>query len=152
MDVQSLSYHKLFERDLTKLREEIGLYKNDNQLWAIKAEIKNSGGNLALHLCGNLQTYIGLILGGYEYTRDRLYEFSAKHLPREKVIDEIDQTKKVVLSTLIKLSTEELEKKYPKEELGFPMTNAYFILHLICHLNYHLGQINYHRRLFDIGT
>jgi hypothetical protein len=29
------------------------------------------------------------------------------------------------------------------------MTLGYFLIHLYGHFNYHLGQINYHRRLLD---
>ena len=45
------------------------------------------------------------------------------------------------------LKAEDLEKPYPLEVLGYPMTTGYFLIHLYGHLNWHLGQVNYHRRL-----
>ena len=53
----------------------------------------------------------------------------------------------IVISTLANLSDEDFAKTYPIEVFGQPMTTGYFLTHLATHLNYHLGQINYHRRL-----
>ena len=41
----------------------------------------------------------------------------------------------------------EIEKLYPDEVFKEPMTTGHFLIHLSTHLGYHLGQINYHRRL-----
>ena len=48
----------LFERDLQKLKTEIELYKDEDNLWLIKKGIDNSAGNLCLHLIGNLSHFI----------------------------------------------------------------------------------------------
>ncbi len=137
----------LFTRDLQKLKEEISLYTDENKIWEVKEGIHNSGGNLCLHLCGNLQHFIGGVLGESGYIRNREAEFKLKNISRTKLLDEIDATLAVVIDTLEQVSKKELEKEYPLHVFGEPINTAYFLLHLAGHLNYHLGQINYHRRL-----
>jgi uncharacterized damage-inducible protein DinB len=138
---------RLFERDILRLKEEIMAYTDDEQLWCIKAQISNSGGNLGLHLMGNLQHYIGKVLGGADYTRDRPAEFSRKHVAKNDLMRELERTLRVVRSAILSLSDEQLEEPYPEKVFDQPMTVKYFLLHLLAHLSYHLGQINYHRRL-----
>jgi uncharacterized damage-inducible protein DinB len=139
----------LFTRDLNKLKAEIEAYQNEEALWKTDKSIANSAGNLCLHLVGNLNTYIGAQLGNSGYIRQRDLEFSLKDIPRSELIEQIEKTIGVVNSILVKLSAEDLEKEYPIEPLGYTMTTEYFLIHLYGHLNYHVGQINYHRRLLD---
>lgn len=143
------SLPSLYNRDLNKLKSEIETYQNEEALWKTDKSIANSAGNLCLHLVGNLNTYIGAQLGNSGYIRQRDLEFSLKDIPRSELIEQIEKTIGVVNSILVKLSTEDLEKEYPIEPLGYTMTTEYFLIHLYGHLNYHVGQINYHRRLLD---
>jgi hypothetical protein len=141
------SIRTIIERDLNKLEQEIGLYPSEETIWSISGEIKNSGGNLCLHLCGNLQHFIGAILGKTGYVRNRDHEFSAKGIPRSQLIAEIQQTKKSVGNTLGSLNPSVLLTEYPVKVFEAAMTTQHFLIHLTAHLEYHLGQINYHRRL-----
>jgi uncharacterized damage-inducible protein DinB len=143
---------KLFERDLNTLEREIGLFTSEDDIWKIDGEIKNPAGNLALHLCGNLQHYIGKILGGSDYNRNRNNEFAAKNIPQSQLISEINKTKVHLIQTLKNLDTKSLQTEYPEMVFDHSMTVMYFIMHLHAHLNYHLGQINYHRRLVAART
>ena len=140
----------LYNRDLQKLKVEIESYQNEESLWKIDKNILNSGGNLCLHLLGNLNTYIGAELGKLGYVRQRDLEFSMKDIPKTELLEKIESLIEIVDSTLATLSEEDLKKDYPTEALGYRMTTGYFLIHLLAHLNYHLGQINYHRRLLDI--
>ncbi len=141
------SFIKLFERDLVKLKDEINLYKDESDLWTVKNEIKNSAGNLCLHLIGNLNHFIGAVLGKTDYVRNRNYEFAAKNIPRKDLIDQIEQTIKVVKETLSKISENDLKKDFPIKFNDHTLTIESMLLNIVTHLNYHLGQINYHRRL-----
>ncbi|MBY0427106.1 MAG: DUF1572 family protein, partial [Cytophagales bacterium] len=94
---------KLFQRDLTRLIQEIEQYPNEADLWKTKHLIKNSGGNLCLHLVGNLNTYIGKELGGTMYIRNRELEFSNKDIPKHELINMVKDTLEVVTQTLDKL-------------------------------------------------
>ena len=140
---------ELYERDLNKLKDEVLKYNNESDLWKMGGEIPNSAGNLTLHLIGNLKHFIGTVLGGTAYVRDRDLEFSDDSVPRDLLIAGILETQSVVKETFSKLSAEDLEKTYPIEVFGRAMSTEYFLVHLATHLNYHLGQINYHRRLLS---
>lgn len=141
---------QLFERDLSKLKTEIEQYESDEQLWMTAGDVSNSGGNLCLHLCGNLRHFIGFVLGGSGYVRDRDLEFSDTGITRDELYVRIDATLDEVGAGLAKLSPDDLEKEYPIDVFGHPMTTGYFITHLATHFSYHLGQINYHRRLISV--
>lgn len=137
----------LFERDLSKLEEELLAYENQADIWKVIPGISNSAGNLALHLCGNLQHFIGAVLGKSGYVRNRELEFSNKDVPIEEIIQLIGNTRRVVLTTVAGLGQDELEKEYPEVVFSTTMATGDFLVYLISHLNYHLGQINYHRRI-----
>lgn len=148
MIIESLK--SLYNRDLNKLKLEIESYKNEESMWIIDKNISNSAGNLCLHLVGNLSHFVGAILGNSGYIRNRELEFSLKDVPRAELIQQIESTIKVINSSLDQLTELELQNEYPLEALGYKMTTEYFLIHLMGHLSYHLGQINYHRRLLDL--
>lgn len=144
------SVKSLFTRDLNQLKKEIESYQNEDSIWKIDKSILNSAGNLTLHLVGNINHFIGAIIGNSGYVRNRELEFSLKNIPRTELIEKIEKTIEVVNSSLEKVLEEDLKKEYPIQALGYPMTTEYFLIHLFGHLGYHLGQINYHRRLLDV--
>lgn len=137
----------IFERDLVKLETEIAAYETDEQLWVVRGEIKNSGGNLALHLIGNLNHFIGAILGETAYVRNRDAEFDTKTGTKAEIIAKIKETIPVVSSALGKLTAEALVKDFPVQKHDETRRVDFMLLHLFGHFSYHLGQINYHRRL-----
>jgi uncharacterized damage-inducible protein DinB len=141
---------KLFLHDLEKLKTEIASFKDEKKVWEISGDIKNSAGNLCLHLCGNLQHFIGAMLGNSGYVRNRDAEFSKKNVPIRELVAEIELTAKAVKLTLGSLSNAKLSEIYPSNIFGEGTTTFMFLIHLATHLNYHLGQINYHRRLLDL--
>jgi len=140
---------KLFNRDLNKLKNEIQLYSDEANIWKVDKLITNSAGNLCLHLVGNLNHFIGNVLGDSGYVRQRELEFSLKNIPVIEMTKQIDETIVVVEDALNRLTIEDLEKEYKIRVFKETMTTEYFLVHLTTHLEYHLGQINYHRRLLD---
>jgi len=139
----------LFQRDLEKLKSEITSYKEENKMWEVTGDLSNSAGNLCLHICGNLQHFIGSVLGISGFKRDRDSEFSRKNVPVEEMQKDIDETIVNIKKTLMEFDESKLEEPYPINVFGNEMTTGFFLAHLTTHLNYHLGQINYHRRLLD---
>lgn len=140
----------LYQRDLNKLKMEIGAYQNEENLWKTDKNISNSAGNLCLHLIGNLNHFIGTHLGNTGYVRQRELEFSLKDIPKAELIEKIEATTTMVDSVLNQLPEAAMEKEYPLVVFEDKMTTGYFLIHLLSHLDYHLGQINYHRRLLDL--
>ncbi|SEH35502.1 DinB family protein [Chryseobacterium culicis] len=143
------SIRSLFNRDLNKLKTEIEAYQNEKNLWIIDKSIANSAGNLCLHLVGNINHFIGAQLGNTDYVRHRELEFSLKDIPRTELIEKIEATIAMTDSVLPQLSDEDIKREYPLIVFESKMTTDYFLIHLVAHLDYHLGQINYHRRLLD---
>ena len=139
----------LYKRDLEKLQVRNRATTETRALWKIDGEITNSAGNFCLHLIGNLNGFIGAELGKSGYVRERDLEFSTTGTPRVELLQSVDETIAVVDSSLDKITPEQLEENYPKIVFADKMTTGYFLMHLATHLNYHLGQINYHRRLLD---
>ena len=137
----------LFEKELDNLTEEIKAYEQDEQLWKMADGISNSGGNLCLHLTGNLQHFIGATIGESGYIRNREAEFKLKNIPKQKLLEEIENTKRIVPDTLEQVSKKELDSDFPIQVFDEPLTTEYFLVYLLRHLSYHIGQINYHRRL-----
>jgi hypothetical protein len=138
-----------FEKDLNKLTTEIQLYQNEENIWRAEKNIANSTGNLVLHIVGNLNIFIGKEIGQYDYVRNRELEFSQKNVPKQLLIDSINDTIRMVKDSLISLKEEDLKKEYPIMKFPEVVSTEYLIIHLALHLTYHLGQINYHRRLID---
>ena len=138
---------KLFDLKLIKLSAELSLYADEKLLWKNPEGINNPGGNLCLHLIGNLNHFIGGVLGKSGYIRQRDEEFILKGIPVKELQQEIETVRKMVSQTIYNLSNADFEAIYPINVFGSEMTTTYFLIHLTGHLNYHLGQINYHRRL-----
>lgn len=138
---------KLFDLQLSKLSAELSLYADEKLLWKIAPNISNSGGNLCLHLIGNLNHFIGAILKNTGYIRHREDEFTQKYIPVKVMQTQIEETKQMVKNTIETLNQSDFDKIYPLNVFGTEMTTTYFLIHLTGHLNYHLGQLNYHRRM-----
>jgi uncharacterized damage-inducible protein DinB len=143
------SLRSLYSRDLNKLKAEIEAYQNEENLWKTDKNIANSAGNLTLHLVGNLNHFIGTHLGNTGYVRQRDLEFSSKNIPQAELIEKVKASAAMIDTVLSQLSDDDLKKEYPLVVFENAMTTDYFLIHLLAHLDYHLGQINYHRRLLD---
>ena len=139
----------LFDRDLDRLLQELKLFRDEAHLWQTTGTIKNTAGNLCLHLVGNLNNYIGKNLGNLPYTRDRDAEFSRRGVSRQTLIEMVEETKQRVHASLTAMQTKQLDDTYVENVMGYEMTTRYFLLHLVAHLSYHLGQINYIRRALE---
>ncbi len=143
------SLAELFTRDLTKLKDEINAYDDESKLWVTAKEINNSAGNLCLHLVGNLKHFLGTTLGNTGFVRNRDAEFTQKDVPRAELVKGIDEAIAAVKTTLASLDEKDLAKPYPIDFFKKEGSTAFYLLHSSTHLNYHLGQINYHRRLLS---
>lgn len=140
-------FDRCFTKDLNSLAKEIELCDEETILWHVPPRITNSIGNLTQHLIGNLNHFIGATLGETGYIRNREAEFSERYFTKAQLIAELEKTSKMLENVLGSLTNEQLEKVYPYETFGYSMTANHMIVKLAGHLGYHLGQINYLRRI-----
>jgi hypothetical protein len=148
--MNSKDLNQLLQRDLSKLIEELKAYSDERNLWRIDQGINNSAGNLTLHLIGNVKQFFGLDLAGIAFERDRDSEFVPSKLSREDLLKELEELKKLIDQALLSMDPKKLGDQSIHSFLGHSMTVGYFLIHLYGHFNYHLGQVNYHRRLLDL--
>jgi hypothetical protein len=138
---------QLYARDLRRLRQQIAAFPDTESLWRTAPGVTNAAGTLALHLEGNLREYIGRQLGRIEYVRDRPLEFSARGMDQRAMGERIAAVAAVIPGVIQGLSEEVLASAYPADILDTPLTTRQCLMHLNGHLNYHLGQIDYLRRV-----
>ncbi len=139
----------LYERDIRKLIEEINSFKNEENLWKTYGTIKNSSGNLALHIIGGLNYLIGATLSHTGYVRNRDQEFTNKGIDRKLIVEQLEELIPMINKTVNQLTPEQIESPYPKFFDKEDSTNSYVLTQLLLHLNYHLGQVNYLRRFLE---
>ncbi len=140
-------FARCFTKDLDSLAKEVALCDEETLLWYTAPGITNSIGNLTQHLIGNLNHFIGATLGETGYIRNRDAEFSERYLSKSEMLAKISETSEMLEKVLGSLTNEQLEKTYPYETFGYSMTANHMITKLASHLGYHLGQINYLRRI-----
>ena len=137
----------IMARDLRAARREIESYPDEATVWKAAPGTTNPGGSLARHLAGNLRHFIGAVLGSDGYVRDREAEFSGTPMPRSDVLGELDAAVATVEAVLPTLSPEVLAAPFPAAVGGHTVNTQDFLIHLTAHLSYHLGQLDYHRRI-----
>lgn len=137
---------KFLLRELRSLRRELELYPDERLLWALPPGFPNSAGTLALHLAGNLQHYIGALLGGTGYVRNRDAEFAQRDIPRETLYEQIAAAEEAIRSTLPGMDDDRLSQPFPEAIRDHFLETGDLLLQLTSHLAYHLGQVDYHRR------
>jgi hypothetical protein len=134
-------------RDLGALRRELEAYPRESDLWVRPDGIANPGGALARHLTGNIRHFIGAQLGGTAYVRDRAAEFADRTTPRATLLAEVDAAIREADAALRALPVSRLAEPYPLEVGGVRLATDRFLTHLLTHFAYHLGQLDYHRRV-----
>ena len=136
----------LMERELENVIQEVELFPDDELLWATLPGVANSCGNLAIHLAGNLQHFVGMHLGQTGYVRNRPNEFSQKSGTRAEVVAEVRRAIDVVGRVVPKLTDDEWAARYAEDVGGVPQETGPFLMHLASHAAFHLGQMGYLRR------
>lgn len=137
----------LLLREVAAFERELDLFPDEAAIWQTPPGIPNSAGNLALHIAGNLQHFIGAVLGGSGYVRDEEREFSARSGSRADLIQELRKAASAVTTVMPRLTDEVLQSIYPSSVIpGRQIQTLRFLLHLCAHASFHLGQLGYLRR------
>lgn len=134
-------------RELGAIERELNAYGTEEQVWALPPGLPNSAGTLALHAAGNLQHFVGTVLGGSSYVRDRDAEFARRDVPRSELIAELQRAADVVRRTLPSLDAARFAEVYPLPVANRRVNTGEFMTHLATHLAYHVGQLDFHRRV-----
>jgi uncharacterized damage-inducible protein DinB len=137
---------RVLTRELEAFAREVELFPDDESLWRTVPGVTNSAGNLALHVCGNLKHFVGAVLGGTGYVRERPAEFATRAGRREDVARQLRETAEVVAKVLARVPESTLAAPYPEAHDGVQLPCGRFLLHLSVHLAFHLGQAGYLRR------
>jgi uncharacterized damage-inducible protein DinB len=145
--MQTADLKTIMARELRALAREVQAYPDDASVWRTFPGITNSAGTLVLHLAGNIQYYIGTKLGGGGYVRDRQAEFARRDVPRRELLAEIDRAIAALEGTLSRVNDQTLAADFPEPVGGKTLRTGEFLLHLATHLGWHLGQLDYHRRM-----
>jgi uncharacterized damage-inducible protein DinB len=137
----------LYSREIEKLKNEVLAFESDDLIWRTPDTQVISAGNQCLYIAGSLQHYIGNIIGDSGYIRNKEAEMKAKNISRERLLEEIENMRQVVVDTLEQVSKTELQKQFPTNEFEEPVSTEFFLIHLLRKLSYHLGQISLLRQL-----
>jgi hypothetical protein len=144
---QLVALAAILDRDLAALRREVEAYPDERDLWREVPGVPNVGGTLVLHLTGNLQHYFGARLAGTGYVRDRPAEFARRNVPRPELLREIDAARAAVKAGSTGVRTAQLAADFPELVGGSRVKTGDYLVHLAVHFAYHLGQLDYHRRV-----
>jgi hypothetical protein len=139
----------LYERDLRKLIEEVNLFQNGGNLWKTTGGVVNCCGNLTLHIIGNLNHYVGATLAHTDYVRDRPREFAEKGVPRGELVARLEALIPMIKTTLNNFTDLQMGAQFPLLFDDAYNSNSYVLIRLLTHLDYHLGQVNYLRRILE---
>ena len=143
---------EILRRDLEVLAGEL-VATSEADLWRSARGVTNSVGTLSLHMCGNLMHFVGSLLGGTDYVRDREAEFGDRGLERDDLLRRVEETRTMLASVLPGLPEGILLRTMPGVPPRFQGCSvAFFLAHLSSHLAYHLGQVNYLRRILAAGS
>lgn len=147
VDLMGSAIGAILDRDLSAVRREVEAYPNERDLWRTVPGLTNVGGTLVLHLAGNLQHYFGARLGGTAYVRDRAAEFARRDVPRSELLREIEAARAAVKAGLVRLTESQLQADFPEPIGGARLATGEYLVHLTVHFAYHLGQLDYHRKM-----
>jgi len=138
--------HHILRRELRGMKSELLAYQDESDIWRTVPGLPNTAGTMALHVAGNLQHFVGAQLGSSGYVRDREAEFASRDVSVAELVEQLDRTIGTLDETFATLEEEVMDRPFPEEIAGFRPTVGEFLIHLVAHLAYHLGQIDYHRR------
>ena len=147
MDTLKQDLRALYRRDLDQLIENV-IETPEEDLWHVPEGVNNSCGVLVQHLVGNLNHFIGQGMGDTGYVRQRDREFTSTSVSKEELVESIEDLKLTLDEVLDSIEDGSLDQDFPMDT-PFDFSAGGVLMHLYGHLNYHLGQVNYLRRILS---
>ncbi|MFN7930152.1 MAG: DinB family protein [Blastocatellia bacterium] len=134
---------------LKKMHEAIALCfskLSEDQLWHRSSDNENAIGNLILHLCGNMQQWIGSGVGGEQDTRTREAEFAARgEVSKESLLQLLQERLAHNLAILERVTPERLVERIKPQDYDVSVLEA--IYQVVGHFQQHTGQIIFATKL-----
>ena len=124
--------------------QELAQPLSEEQFWRKPFSFGNSFGHLMLHLTGNLNYYIGAIVAGTGYVRDRDREFSEAARPRkDEVLRRFGEAVAMVARTARSQAENDWSKSYTAAREEDAEDRFSIFLRCATHLHHHMGQMTY---------
>ena len=121
---------------------------SDPMIWWRANDRSNAIGNLVLHCVGSTRFYLGRIIGGSDFVRDRQSEFAERReLPAAQLRANLDMAIEEADAALRAFDPVRLLEV--TEETPEPMTLAEVIALQLSHYALHVGQIAYATKLIN---
>jgi len=132
----------LYFRHMAARVEKAARSITDEQLWIKPFPFGNSIGHLILHLTGNLNHYIGALVAGSGYVRNREHEFiDPAHPPSDELLARFLETVDMVVRTLE--AQDDSSFLTPVAAQAPIQTRLGLFLVCAAHMNNHIGQMSY---------
>lgn len=134
---------------LKQMRDHIGLCLSklsEEQIWHRRSDNENAIGNLVLHLCGNMQQWIGAGFGGEKDIRVREAEFTARgNVAKDALLQHLQQTVAHNLAVIETVTPERLIERITPQGRTVSILEA--IYQVVGHFQQHTGQIIFATKL-----
>lgn len=134
---------------LKQMRDHIGLCLSklsEEQIWHRSSDNENAIGNLVLHLCGNMQQWIGAGFGGETDIRVRDAEFAARgNVDRTALLQHLEKTVAHNLAVIEATTPEQLVQRITPQDRTVSILEA--IYQVVGHFQQHTGQIIFATKL-----
>lgn len=142
-DIISGGFGEFFEQmseSIHSLAEQL----SEEELWQNPFGYGNSFGNLLLHLSGNLNHFLGSVISGTDYLRDREKEFQPTNtILKKDLLEQFD----VAITTALSVAYNQREEDWGKDKIllgKYGEKNRFETILFTCsHLFHHLGQMIY---------
>lgn len=124
---------------------------SDDQLWWRPNEKSNSIGNLVMHLSGSLNHYLNLLIGKFEYNRDRDAEFAERrHIPKAELLGIFDDMVAKAEKTFDGITAERLASPSPEPRMYTLLVED--LIGIVTHISTHTGQILWITKMLAAGA
>lgn len=142
-DIISGGYGVFFE-NMSDNVHELSEKLSEEEIWQKPFDFGNSFGNLVLHVCGNIQHFIGHEISKTDFIRDRESEFNTRNkVSKEVLLEEFD----IAITTALSVVYAQNESDWGKDKIvlgKYGETNRFETFLVVSgHLFHHLGQMIY---------
>ena len=142
----------ILDRDLRTLAREVEAYPDERQLWQPVPGCRIPRGrsrSTSPETCDTTWVHSSAARATCVIARRK---FSRRDISRAQLLAEIEAARSEVGRTLAGLKDESLPHRYPEAITDHHVETEEYLVHLVSHFTYHLGQLDTHRRIVTGST